>query len=281
MCGREHGREDDQRFTPDVENGIGSTVDQKIFETVYRGRQGDFHHMAYMRMAKVLLTLRVLDRAGISLNGKSVFDYGFGAGTFFRYCPKNARLFGVETDQENVRQVRAMLDRRGQQADLQPIDVTQWQNHPLIGRKYDVFICSHVLEHLDDPISFLTSIVPCLGKGGIFVGLVPLNERVANPHHVHAPDRQMIETWLRSAGLEVVSYEENDPFVYRLQGFFTADTGVSHVIARLISFGLGVPATMAGQRAWFAVGKLFAALTGSKPTQAAFVCRSFISNHYK
>lgn len=47
-------------------------------------------------MTKVLLALHVLDRAGINLAGKAIFDCGFGAGTFHRYCPASTRLAGVE-----------------------------------------------------------------------------------------------------------------------------------------------------------------------------------------
>ena len=104
-------------------------MDQSVFETVYRGRQGALAHLAYMRMGKVLLTLRALAGAGISLHGRSVFDYGFGAGTFFRYCPVSARLFGVEVDGENVRGVKEMLGKRGLQADLQKIEIENWSLH--------------------------------------------------------------------------------------------------------------------------------------------------------
>src|SRR4051812_17117097 len=119
---------------------------QQIFETVYRSRQSFLHHAAYMRMAKVLLTQHVLEKAGISLEKKMFFDYGFGAGTFFRYCPSSARLFGVEIDPVNVADVGQMLLKRGSKnACLEPIDVDRWEQHPLLQKKYDVVLCSHVL----------------------------------------------------------------------------------------------------------------------------------------
>ena len=68
---------------------------QARFETVYRGRQGALHHASYLRMSKVLFALRVLRRAGLPLDRAEVFDYGFGAGTFYRYCPTSAKLNGV------------------------------------------------------------------------------------------------------------------------------------------------------------------------------------------
>lgn len=92
---------------------VPNMASQDVFNECYRGRQTALHHMSYMRMAKVSLALSLLDKAGISLEGKSVFDYGFGAGTFFRYCPKGSKLFGVEIDPQNVAAVKEMLSGRG------------------------------------------------------------------------------------------------------------------------------------------------------------------------
>lgn len=250
-----------------------SSHEQAIFETVYRNRQGAFHHMAYMRMAKVLLALRALRLSGIGLEGMDVFDYGFGAGTFFRYCPASARLFGVEMDSENIREVRLMLEKRGRAAVLEAIQIESWRESPLLQREYDVFLCSHVLEHLPDPAGFLHVIRPCIRRGGSFLGLVPINERALNPHHVHSPNREMIEGWVDSAGLEMVSYEENDPWLYWFQPLFTKDAGLTHRAAQSVSLGLGAAATLMGEQAWFAVGKAFAAVSHSLPTQAVFLCR--------
>ena len=123
---------------------------QEIFKTVYRGRQSSLHHLADMRMAKVLLEREALHRAAVDLADKRIFDYGFGAGTFFRYCPTTASLFGVEIDAQNVAEVRHMLSRRGfRQVQLESIVIEEWDRHPLLRRQYDVMICSHVLEDLD------------------------------------------------------------------------------------------------------------------------------------
>ena len=114
----------------------------------YRGRQSWLHHAAYLRMGKVLLTLTLCRRAGVSLADKDILDYGFGAGTFFRYCPPDSRLFGVEIDLLNVEAVRAMLlERGGDGADLRVIEIESWDTHALLDRQYDVILCSHVLEH--------------------------------------------------------------------------------------------------------------------------------------
>ena len=247
---------------------------QEVFHSVYRGRQSAWHHLAYLRMAKVLLTLHVLERAGISLEGKSLFDYGFGAGTFFRYCPTSARLAGVEMDAVNVSAVREALRTRGHvDVRLEAIAVERWEEHPLLQEPYDIFLCSHVLEHLPDPVAFLRRIRSCLKPDGCFVGLVPLNERRVSTHHVQVCDRAKIESWLAAAGLTCGTYVESDPWLYWVQPLFTTDTGLRHRLAQVLSLALGVPSTLLGYRRWETLAPWCARLTGSKPVQAAFIAR--------
>lgn len=246
--------------------------DQSDFLVCYRGRQSALHHAAYLRTAKVFLALKVCEVAGIGLSGKDILDYGFGAGTFFRYCPRDSRLFGVEMDEENIGAVREMLGERGYRAvDLQRIEIERWAEHPLLARKYDVILCSHVLEHLPDPAMFLKRIAECLNPAGVFIGLVPLNERIMDPHHVQRLNEAKIRGFADRAGLRVAAYLEADPWLYWFQPLFTRDRGVVHQIAQAVSLGLGLPATLLGPRVWFALGRCFGFLTRSKPAQAAFV----------
>lgn len=247
---------------------------QEAFKTCYRGRKGPLYHAAYMRMGKVLLAQRILRSAGIGLTQKHIFDYGFGAGTFYRYCPTSTRISGVEQDPVVCQEVTDMLAKRGfRDVELQPIEIEHWKEHPLLQRSYDIFLCSHVLEHLPDPVDFLKTVRPCVEADGVFLGLVPINERAENPHHVQKVDRAVVERWAADAGYEVAYYEENDPFLYWAQPLFTVDSGWKHKLAQAMSLDLGVSATLAGERLWFAWGKVFGKLTLSKPTQAAFVLR--------
>ena len=238
----------------------------------YRGRQSALHHAAYLRMMKVLLALQLCEVAGVGLAGKSIFDYGFGAGTFFRYCPRDAELFGVEMDEENISAVKEMLVAESYTAiDLQRIEIAHWTEHPLLARKFEVILCSHVLEHLEDPVSFLRRIGDCLDDSSVFIGLVPLNERKMDPHHVQIVDRAKVEEWARLAGLKVKHYVEADPWLYWVQPVFASNKGINRLLAQAISLGVGLPATLLGARRWFGLGRIFGALTGSRPTQAGFV----------
>lgn len=247
---------------------------QARFETVYRGRQTWLHHASYMRVAKVLIALRALRRAGVAMEGKKIFDYGFGAGTFFRHCPKSCRLFGVEQDPVAVNEAAGMLRRRGfKDVDLREIEIEGWESHPLLGQAYDIFVCSHVLEHLEDPAAFLRFSRRCLAEGGVFLGIVPINERASNPHHVQIADRRRIESWAASSGYKIAYYEENDPFLYWAQPLYTAPSGIKHKLAQAIGLDMGLSATLFGERFWFAWAKVFGPLTLSRPTQAVFLLR--------
>ena len=245
---------------------------QDDFKECYRGRQSALHHAAYMRMSKVLLALQLCGQAGIALAGKDIFDYGFGAGTFFRYCPRDSRLFGVEMDAENVASVRAMLRGRGfPEPDLRTIEIEHWQEHPLLARQYDVILCSHILEHLPDPPGFLRKMRDCLHPASAFLGLVPINERRMDPHHVQTVNREKVNRWAAESGLRVQSYLEGDPWLYWFQPVFASKQGLQRGLAQAVSLGLGLPATLLGPRLWPELGKLYAALTRSRPTQAAFI----------
>jgi 2-polyprenyl-3-methyl-5-hydroxy-6-metoxy-1,4-benzoquinol methylase len=251
---------------------------QEIFETIYRGRQTSLHHCAYMRMGKVLLALRMLRLAGLLLKRGKVFDYGFGAGTFYRYCPKDSRLFGVEQDMVVCQEVATMLGSRGyENVDLRPIEIEHWKKHALLHGQYDLFLCSHVLEHLPNPVDFLKTVRPCVEPDGVFLGLVPINERAENPHHLQKVDRAVVEKWASDAGYEVAYYEDNDPFLYWAQPLYTVTSGWKHKLAQAMSLDLGISATLVGERLWFAWGRIFGKLTFSKPTQAAFLLRPVVA----
>jgi 2-polyprenyl-3-methyl-5-hydroxy-6-metoxy-1,4-benzoquinol methylase len=225
-----------------------------------------------MRMAKVLLLLKLFETSGADLRGKRVFDYGFGAGTFFRYCPSTSTLAGVEIDPENVDAVRQMLARRGVKADLQAIQIENWVDHPLLDRQFDVVVASHILEHLTDPVAFLRTIRGSVNPGGFLVGLVPLNERKKDPHHVRAVERAEIFKWAEQSGWRVRSYFESDPWLYWIQPIFSMKSRLGRLIAQTISLSVGVVATAVGSRIWFGrCSDLFRVLTRSLPTQAAFV----------
>ena len=207
--------------------------------------------MAYLRLCKVFVILEAIRRKGITLDGKRVFDYAFGAGTFFRHCPKSAHLSGVELDSVTVDEVSAALvaDDR-QHFDLQAISPENWRSHPLLALKYDVVVCSHVLEHMENPTELLSALGECLAPQGTIIALVPVNEIRANPHHVQVARREKMGKWAASAGLHFSDYFECDRIGWPMQPLLASDKGTLHLLARITSLAVGVPFALLGLTAW-------------------------------
>lgn len=251
-----------------------TTSRQDTYYRVYRNRQSWWYHLAYMRLAKVLGVLYAFDRQGMDLDGKRVFDYGFGAGTFFRYCPKTAFLYGVELDPVHVERVAETLRaRKYTQIDLRAVDEEGWRDHALLGRRYDVVVVSHVLEHVKSPVELLKRLADCVAPGGCLVALLPINERVGHDSHEWVVDATLVHDWATTAGVEIADGFEFDPFTYCALPVFEKKSASGRIAAQGLSLFLGLCAVTVGRRCWLKLGNLFARITGAKPGQAVFVMR--------
>jgi 2-polyprenyl-3-methyl-5-hydroxy-6-metoxy-1,4-benzoquinol methylase len=245
-----------------------SNPSQEIFDSCYRGTQTPIRHKAYMRLAKVFLALRLLRELNVSLSGKSILDYGFGAGTFFLHCPKNARLFGVEADQQNVSECQAYLKAAGYpDADLQTIDIRQIETHTVFSRKYDVILCSHVLEHISAPVPLMHLFKNSMNESSVLLVLLPINERFPDAHHEHVITSKKVKDWAAASGLQVIYEKECDPWIYSLQFFFVAESGWRHRVAQGFSVCLGLLAHFLGEKRWADLSDLLQSLPVFKPVQ--------------
>ena len=255
--------------------GMGDAVSlakQEGFTSCYRGRQSSLHHAAYMRSAKVMLLLRLVREEGICMVGKRIFDYGFGAGSFLRVCPRDAELFGVEIDPVAVREIEGHLRATGfEQVLLSTLELDRWEEHPFLRGQYDLVLCSHVLEHLDNPVRLLSLLAGCLAKGGKLLVLLPLNERRMDPHHVHRICPGEVERWVKSAGLQTCRSLATDFALYWLQPCFAWKHPIGRLVAQAVSLGLGLAAKLIGEDRWMPFWDRLGPRLGFKPTQLALV----------
>jgi SAM-dependent methyltransferase len=244
---------------------------QETYYHVYRNRDSWLHHLGYMRLGKVFGVLEALDRRGVELDGKRVFDYGFGAGTFFRHCPKTAFLFGVELDALHVERVaRSLRGKNYAHVDMRAIDEGGWRDHELLDGRYDVVVASHVLEHVKDPVELLRRLIDCVAPGGCLVAELPINERVAHDSHECVVDAGLVQGWAAGSGAEIVDSFEFDPFTYWALPVFEKRSRFGRVAAQGLSLFLGLCAAAVGRRGWLRLGGWFARMTGAKPAQAVF-----------
>lgn len=245
---------------------------QETYYHVYRNRQSWLYHLGYMRLSKVLGILDALERRGVELEGKRVFDYGFGAGTFFRHCPKTALLFGVELDALHVERVaRSLRAKKYPHVELRAIDELGWRDHPLLRGRYNVVVASHVLEHVKAPVELLKCLIDCVEPGGCLVAVLPINERVVHDSHEWVVDARLVQEWSSGSGAEIVDSFEFDPFTYWALPVFEKRSRCGRVAAQGLSLFLGLCAAGIGRRGWLRLGGWFARMTGARPGQAVFV----------
>ena len=251
-----------------------NTPKQDKYYSVYRNRHSRVHHLAYIRLAKVLALLYALEQHNLSLWDKSIFDYGFGTGTFFHYCPKRSALFGVELDSTNVGSVKEYLSKKSYaHVDLRVINERQWRDHELLTRQYDLVIASHVLEHLREPVELLARLLSCLTPEGYLLGALPINELVSHENHEWVVDKGLIEEWAGVARAQIIEYWELDRFTFCALPVFNKKSALGRLLSQATSLGLGVPAALLGRRLWFKLDNLLGKITRIKPAQAVFLMR--------
>ena len=243
-----------------------------VRDHIHGSRQSWIYHLAYMRLSKVLVLSYALEQRGVSLAGKSILDYGFGAGTFLRHCPRECSLFGVELDSANVEAVRKSLSKRGYNAvDLRTIGEKGWRYHALLTRRYDLVVASHVLEHVKEPAELVKVLMACLTPEGYFLGAFPINERVAHEGHQWVIERGVVEEWARVANATIVGYWELDHFTHCAVRIFHGKWAMGRVLAQGTSLCLGILTALLGAKLWLKLSVLFGKATGAKPAQAVFL----------
>ena len=101
-------------------------------------------------------------------------------------------------------------------AQMKGLQVRQGDIEAVRENGIDVFLCSHVLEHVVDPIRFLTSVVSKLSRPGLIYIEVPgvENPKVvednfgAQPGHLHYFTRQTLEACCKKADLDIVKIND-------------------------------------------------------------------------
>ena len=94
------------------------------------------------------------------------------------------------------------------------IDSTTWELDQMwnlfVKKQYDIVICSHVIEHLFNPLLFLWNIRHVLKIGGVLYIITPIKPYWITPArcHFHEMDYIRFKALIERAGLGIVSWEE-------------------------------------------------------------------------
>lgn len=129
------------------------------------------HHAEKRRLGfSILEEVRAvwfLDR--LPENVSSFLDLGCRDGKLTEHFKNKADyILGVDVDRVALDQARARLP----QSEFIEMDILgNW--HEIGGRKFDVILCSEVLEHVYFPERVISRMVEYLNPGGVFIGSVP------------------------------------------------------------------------------------------------------------
>jgi len=163
-----------------------------------------FSHVLWFMHASSLHFFRTRLEARVRKEGR-VLEVGSGHGLLL-YLALNdlgfAEAHAWDLSEISLSQTRAALALLGAEG-RSHFAIRDMHSVKLEGETFDLIILSHILEHLENPISALERMRPALGKNGLLFVNVPINAPM--PDHVfllETPDAAL--ELLRSGGYRVV-----------------------------------------------------------------------------
>ena len=126
---------------------------------------------------------RMVVRTIAALRPRRFLDVGSGQGDLLGLISKsfpNARIFGLELSQTGVDRTFA----KAPSADVRCVDLLGEAAPRIADIRADVAVCVEVLEHLDDPLTFLRSATTALAPGAKMVVTVPGGPRSRFDMHI-------------------------------------------------------------------------------------------------
>lgn len=164
-------------------------------------------YFSYDQLSKTRRNLAAIEESLNSSTPLSIFDYGFGLGTFLYRVPRIHEVSGCELSSEanrNINRMFALLNRN-----IRLFHPDEFLTSPH-AKKYDLVCCSHVLEHVENDSVLLTAFHNQLCDGGRLLLNVPINEVWKDPNHIHEYCSESIQHLLGISGFTIESAKEAD-----------------------------------------------------------------------
>ena len=149
-----------------------------------------------------------IERLKIDRGGKpiSILDYGSGWGSFLAKMSSKDILYCYDLSQNAMDMTCTALRRVGYNLNKASVDQEGW----ISPDSFDLIVCSHVLEHVDDESSLLQSFRHALKDDGLLFLNVPINEVWDDPKHVRVYSKGSLEGVLVENGFDAIDLFECD-----------------------------------------------------------------------
>ncbi|MFT6202503.1 MAG: SAM-dependent methyltransferase [Spirosomataceae bacterium] len=155
-------------------------------------------------------------------NSSSVLEVGCGEGHFKKYLDESVKYTGLDFNPTAI--------EKAQKKGIRVIDESIEKHAESYQLEYDCVLFFQLLEHIDNPHSFLLSVLKCLKPGGILIFAVPNNESfLVNainhslnlpPHHCTKWNKVTFEKVAKIFNLETVKIVEEGLPKYHFRYFY-------------------------------------------------------------
>ena len=182
-----------------------------------------YSKISFDQQSKSKVNINVIkNQIGTAFNGPlTVLDYGFGHGSLLLKYKNNHQIYGCDISEEAVINFPAVANVTGKKVLTGTVEefLSKYRDE-----KFDVITLSHIIEHVDDDVALVESLVEKLAEKGIILINIPINEVWIDPKHVRKYDMPYMLQVLEKCNLELIESLETD----KLTSFFLIEEKVKN-----------------------------------------------------
>ncbi len=177
-----------------------------LYDRAYRGEQRIRRLLRFDVRYRITRLHEALRELSCNTEETEVMDVGFGGGDILASFPASCRVTGVEISASAV-ETAQQSSRFGKFRSAEFWLLSEDDLGGLPPGPFDVIVCSHVLEHVDDDRAFITALASRLRPGGTLLLFVPIEEPGYNPDHVRTYTLASIARLATDTGLRLLLAE--------------------------------------------------------------------------
>ncbi len=194
-------------------------VNKDFYNELYKKRNPRisllYSKISFDQQSKSKVNIKVIKNyLGAAFKGPlTVLDYGFGHGSLLLKYEDHHKLYGCDISEEAVFNFPSVAKVAGKTVLTGTVDEFLSKYKEV---KFDVISLSHIIEHVEDDVSLVRSMVEKLDDKGMILINIPINEVWLDPKHVRKYDMPYMLQFLEKCDLKLIQSLETD----KLTSFF-------------------------------------------------------------